>query len=69
MSCGSCARKRIERDNVRKNIDEVMGGYKYLTDRQLKARMEMYKKKYCSDCKDKTICNYEMYKRCKGSGE
>jgi len=47
-------------------IDVVMGGYKYLTDRQIKARLETYKRRYCNECKTRYDCTYETYVTCKG---
>ena len=67
MGCSGCGKKRAARA-ARAVIDEktgVMGGYKYLNDKQIKARLEVYKKRYCSDCKKRYDCNYEMYVKCK----
>lgn len=67
MACSGCGKKRAARAarNIVKNGDEVMGGYKYLNDRQIKARLEVYKKKYCSNCESRYECTYETYKGCK----
>jgi hypothetical protein len=71
MACSGCGRKRAARAarqgaaNMAANVDEVMGGYKYLNDRQIKARLEVYKKKYCSGCDGRYECTYEIYERCK----
>lgn len=61
MACGGCRSKR----KALKNKYDVMGGYKYLSDRQIKARLEAYKKRYCSDCELRYKCNYELYVNCK----
>lgn len=42
-----------------------MGGYKYLTDVQIKARLEVYKKRNCSGCEKRYECDYSMYVKCK----
>ena len=72
MACSGCGKKRAARaakqkaaKMVAKDGDEVMGGFKYLNDRQIKARLEVYKKKYCRDCGDRYECAYEIYKGCK----
>jgi len=69
MGCGGCGKRRAARAAGNKNItkDDVMGGYKYLTDRQIKARLEIYKKRYCSNppCDKRYECNYETYVKCK----
>ena len=68
MACSGCGKKRAARAaaaRVAQGGDEVMGGYKYLNDKQIKARLEVYKKKYCSDCDSRYECTYEIYTKCK----
>jgi len=66
MSCSGCGRKRqAARRAAQKSGDEVMGGYKYLNDRQIKARLEVYKKKYCKGCNKRYECDYQSYVECK----
>lgn len=65
MVCGGCKNKR----KVIKNKYDVMGGYKYLSDRQIKARLEAYKKRYCPNCENRYKCNYEMHVNCKRKNE
>ncbi len=62
MACKGCGKRQMTRKIVKNGI---MGGYKYLTDRQIKARLEVYKKRYCSDCDKRYECDYEMYVKCK----
>lgn len=64
MACRGCGKsKTVDPNTVKKN--EVMGGYGYLTDRQIRARLEVYKKKYCKDCDKRYECDYKMYLDCK----
>jgi len=63
MGCRSCGKRRASQANQSK-VD-IMSQHKYLNDRQLKARLEVYKKRYCQGCKRKEKCGYEMYVRCK----
>jgi len=67
MACAGCGKKRAAKqvavDAVKK--DEVMGGFGHLTDRQIKARLEVYKKKYCPNCSKRYECTYEIYSKCK----
>jgi hypothetical protein len=67
MACSGCGRKRraAQTAAAQKTGDEVMGGYKYLNDRQIKARLEVYKKKYCKGCDKRYECDYQMYVGCK----
>ncbi len=67
MACGGCGKKRAARQVAKKAVekDEVMGGYGHLTDSQIRARLEVYKKKYCSNCDKRYECNYETYYKCK----
>lgn len=64
MPCGGCSKRRAARD-ARKSKNPVMGGYKYLTDVQIRARLEAYKKKNCKDCKKRYECDYPLYVKCK----
>jgi len=64
MACRGCSkRKKVNAEVVKRN--EVMGGYGHLTDRQIKARLEVYKKKYCKDCDKRYECDYVSYVACK----
>ena len=64
MACSGCGKKRaVAREAIEK--DEVMGGYKYLNDRQIKARLEVYKRKYCTGCPRRYECDYAVYSECK----
>jgi hypothetical protein len=66
MACGGCSKRRAARQlAANKNKDEVMGGYGHLTDRQIKARLEVYKKRYCTNCSKRYECDYKMYVGCK----
>lgn len=59
MACSGCGKKHVQRP------DDVMGGYKHLPDRQIRARLEVYKKKYCKDCDKIDKCDYSVYVNCK----
>jgi hypothetical protein len=64
MACRGCGkRKAVNKEAIKKN--EVMGGFGHLTDRQIRARLEVYKKKYCKDCDRRYKCDYKMYIECK----
>lgn len=66
MACGGCARRKAQTRAIRKSKDEktLMGGYANLTDRQIKARLEVYKRRYCPDCADRYECDYVNYVAC-----
>jgi len=42
----------------------VMGGYKYLTDTQIKARLEVFKRIYCKSCSERYNCSFDIYNEC-----
>jgi hypothetical protein len=65
MACGGCARRRAARNAPAGTKESLMGGYKYLTDRQLRARLEVYKKNNCKDCEKRYECDYSMFVQCK----
>lgn len=67
MACGGCGRRRAA-DRTKKQAAEdydLMGGYANLTNQQIKARLEVYKRKYCRECSDRYECDYTRYLDCK----
>ena len=65
MACGGCKKRRAARATMTKdNKYDVMGGFKYLPERQLRARLEVFKKTYCGDCDTRYKCNYDMNLKC-----
>ena len=65
MPCGGCGRKRAVRHAKPDSPEYLMGGYKYLTDRQIRARLEVYKKNNCKSCDKRYECDYGMFVKCK----
>lgn len=64
MACGGCAKRRAAR-TAPITAESIKGGYKYLTDRQLRARLEVYKKNNCPDCEKRYECDWGMFSNCK----
>jgi len=65
MVCGACGKGK---NKTYRNTDgsvDVFGGYGNLNDRQIKARLEIYKRKYCPNCEKRYMCDYVMYVECK----
>lgn len=61
MGCGSCNSRRKEM-----NADyDITGGYRYLSTRQLAARLEVFKKRFCQNCNERFNCTYEIFLSCK----
>ncbi len=67
MACGGCAKRREAQAAARKAIEDrdLMGGYANLTDRQIKARLEVYKRRYCASCAKRYECDYTIYVECR----
>ncbi|MGD9158767.1 MAG: hypothetical protein PVG39_10205 [Desulfobacteraceae bacterium] len=65
MACGGCAKRRAVKNAPPGSKESLMGGYKYLTDRQLRARLEIYKRTHCKNCKDRFECDYGKFMSCK----
>ena len=67
MPCGGCSKRRAAKETARRVHEEndLLGGYANLTDRQIKARLENYKRKYCQDCDKRYQCDYISYVECK----
>lgn len=71
MACGSCSGKRRTPPNINTANPEdydLAGGMdiRSLTDRQIQARLEVFKRKFCKTCKIRYSCNYSNYLECKG---
>ena len=62
MGCGCGKNKR----KLVRDPGDVMGGYKYLKPKQVQARLEIFKRNNCKDCKDRYKCDYSRYVLCKG---
>jgi hypothetical protein len=67
MACGSCSRRRAAQNANTQSKDDydLMGGYSNLTDKQIKARLEVYKRKYCKTCNKRYDCDYASYVACR----
>lgn len=67
MACGGCAKRRASNNNASatKTTYDIMGGYANLTDRQIKARLEVYKRKFCADCRERYTCDFARYTECR----
>ncbi len=72
MACGGCTKRRAAQSQARSmltnnsgNEDVVMGGYKNLPDRQIRARLEVYKRRHCQECERRYDCTYATYVECK----
>jgi hypothetical protein len=73
MPCGGCSKRRAARTAARSvataqsedPLRDLTGGYANLNDRQLKARLEVYKKRFCKDCKERYTCDFSRYMQCK----
>ena len=62
---GCCGGRRRAKPNPRsRDRYDVMGGYKYLQPQQVRARLEVFKKKYCQDCEKRYECDFKMYQQC-----
>lgn len=64
MACGGCAKRRAIKEQSKESYD-VMGGYGNLTDRQIKTRLEIYKRRYCKQCEKRYDCDFKMYSDCR----
>jgi hypothetical protein len=67
MACGGCSKRREVQSANRQAREEqdLMGGYANLTDRQIKARLEVYKRRYCASCAKRYECDYTVYTECR----
>jgi hypothetical protein len=64
MGCCGKSRRRPKPSTNQRQRPDVMGGYKYLPPHQVRARLEVFKKRYCKDCEKRYDCDYKMYQQC-----
>jgi hypothetical protein len=65
MACGGCAARSAAKGAKAVTKDgDLLGGYKYLPRRQINARLETYKRRFCSNCSQRYECMYETYLKC-----
>lgn len=69
MACGGC--KKRSRPNVKTDDPtqyDLTGGVdvRSLNDRQIKARLEVFKRRFCNGCSIRYECDYSTYLGCKG---
>ncbi len=58
--CGQTKKRKLREEDY-----DIMGGYKYLSDRQIKARLEVFKRSFCKECLQRYTCDYNNYLICK----
>lgn len=72
MACGSCAKRRNNSRSTTRTTNpedyDISDGVdiKSLNDRQIRARLEIFKRKFCRDCSKYYDCDYANYLGCKG---
>lgn len=64
MTCGGCQKRAASRAARSLKPGDLFGGYKYLNDRQIKARLEAYKIRFCKNCNMRATCDYQNYLKC-----
>ena len=72
MACGSCSKRRRVPPNinaVRSEDYDLTGGMdiRSLNSRQIQARLEVFKRKFCKSCTFRYDCTYSTYLDCKGT--
>lgn len=70
MVCGGCVKRRVNTNAMasKEGLEAAIGGkYGSLNNRQIIARLEKYKRLYCSDKECRYKCDYTMFTVCKKS--
>jgi hypothetical protein len=72
MACGACSKRRRTPPNSRAIKPEdynLSGGMdiRSLNDRQIQARLEVFKRRFCKACSFRYECTYTTYLECKGT--
>jgi hypothetical protein len=70
MACGGCSKRRSSSNTraVTPEAYELSGGLdiRSLNNRQINARLEVFKRKFCKTCSVRYTCDYTTYLDCKG---
>lgn len=71
MACGGCAKRRMANQEGRQRNEDsdLLAGYANLNDRQIKARLDVYKRRYCTNCDKRYDCDYSMYTECRKNAQ
>ena len=67
MACGSCSKRRDVDKSVSNDVAyDLTGGIdiKSLNTQQIKARLEIFKRRFCTNCSERYDCNYDKYLIC-----
>lgn len=71
MACGACSkRRRLPPNDATVSRDyDLTGGVSInsLNSRQIQARLEVFKRKFCKTCGFRYECTYTTYIECKGT--
>lgn len=65
MACGACSKKSSTRSS--EPVYDLTGGVNInsLNTQQVRARLEVFKRKFCRDCNSRYDCDYSRYLICK----
>lgn len=71
MVCGACSKRRGTPPNIHTSDPSdynLTGGVdvRSLNTRQINARLEVFKRKFCTTCSFRYDCTYSTYLECKG---
>lgn len=68
MACGGCSKRRGNRSSASPEGYNLTGGVdiKSLNDKQIQARLEVFKRKFCKKCSLRYSCDYVSYLGCLG---
>lgn len=67
MACGGCSsnRKYTNKVNEASKANKLLfGNYKYLSNKQLDARLSKYKRDNCKECDKRYECTYDSFLTC-----
>jgi len=66
MGC-RCGKKSSSSTSATRSVKPpptIVAEYKYLRPHQIKARLEVFKRNYCTNCESRYQCDYNMYLAC-----
>lgn len=64
MGCGCAKRRHNSPAPVNKDVKNILEEHRYLKPHQIQARLEVFKRNYCTNCESRYQCDYSMYLKC-----
>lgn len=63
-NCGGRRKNNTQSSAVKRDVSNIVEEYRYLKPHQIQARLEVFKRNFCTNCDNRYQCDYKMYLKC-----